>query len=59
MGKDARMYRLTYRILETEDEHFYGHEYGFSNYHFPIHGLGLSDEVLEKLYRTNALKIYR
>jgi predicted TIM-barrel fold metal-dependent hydrolase len=59
MGRDARMYRLTYRILETEDEHFYGHEYGFSNYHFPIHGLGLSDEVLEKVYKTNALKIYR
>lgn len=59
MGTDPQMYRLTFRILETEDEHFYGHEYGINSYHFPIHGMGLSKEVLEKLYRSNALKVYK
>ncbi len=57
MGTDPRMYQLTLRILESEDEHFYGHEYGMDNYHFPIHGLGLDEAVLEKIYRTNALRI--
>lgn len=58
MGTKSEMYRLTFRILESEDEHFYGHEYGIHNYHHPIHGLGLSAEVLDKVYRKNALDIY-
>lgn len=48
------MYRLNWRILETEDEHFYAHE---QSYHWPLHGFGLSDATLEKIYRTNAQKI--
>ena len=58
MGTDPRMYRFTFRILETADEHFYGFEYGMDNYHFPLYGLDLDEAVLEKLYRTNALRIY-
>jgi predicted TIM-barrel fold metal-dependent hydrolase len=57
MGTSEQMYRLTYRILETDDEHFYGSEYGLDSYHFPVYGLGLSNRVLEKIYRKNALKL--
>jgi predicted TIM-barrel fold metal-dependent hydrolase len=55
MGMDEEMYRITFRILETEDEHFY--EIEQFNYHWPLNGFGLSDEVLDKIYRMNALKI--
>ena len=46
----ARMYNINWRILETEDEHFYSG----GSYKWPLHGLGLSDEVLKKIYYTNA-----
>jgi len=49
------MYRVTFRLLETADEHFYP-EY-FRKYHWPMHALNLPDEVLRKLYRGNALKV--
>jgi predicted TIM-barrel fold metal-dependent hydrolase len=49
------IYRLTFRILESSDEHFYAWEH-FS-YHWPLNGLGLSDGILRKVYRDNALKI--
>ena len=55
MGKD--MYLTTFRILETEDEHFYDHN--ISSYHWAMNGYGLSPEVLEKVYRSNALKILK
>lgn len=47
-----RMYKLNWRILETEDEHIYA-----GSYHWPLFGLGLSDEVLHKIYHDNAVKI--
>ena len=31
----------------------------YSNYHWPLYGLALNDELLEKVYRANALKILR
>jgi predicted TIM-barrel fold metal-dependent hydrolase len=55
MGFDREMYRVTFRILESEDEHFY--ETGQFGYHWALNGFGLSDEVLKKVYRENALKI--
>jgi predicted TIM-barrel fold metal-dependent hydrolase len=55
MGTSADMYRTTFRILETEDEHFY--EQWLFNYHWPLYGLGLSDDLLMKLYSGNAKKI--
>lgn len=55
MGMDKEMYLTTFRILETEDEHFYDHN--ISSYHWAMNGYGLSPEVLEKVYRNNALKI--
>lgn len=55
MGTDASMYNITYRILESADEHFY--EIDLFNYHWPLYGLDLSKEILQKLYQTNAMKI--
>ena len=49
------MYRLTFRILESADEHFYA--WGQFSYHWSLHGLALSDGILKKVYRANALKI--
>ncbi len=57
MGTDPWMYRFTLRVLETADEHFYGHEYGMFGYQFPLYGLDLDEAVLEKVYRSNALKV--
>lgn len=53
MGYDLQMYRNTFRVLETEDEHFYTDH----QYHWPLYGIGLSDRVLKKIYRSNALRI--
>ncbi|MGE4288709.1 MAG: amidohydrolase family protein [Salinivirgaceae bacterium] len=50
-----KMYMTTFRILESEDEHFYETE--MFNYHWPLYGFGLPKPVLEKLYQTNALRI--
>jgi predicted TIM-barrel fold metal-dependent hydrolase len=55
MGTSEKMYRITFRILETADEHFYEHDY-FS-YHWPLYGLALSDATLKKIYSDNAKKI--
>ena len=55
MDAGTDTYRLTFRILESADEHFYA--WSHSSYHWPLYGLALSDQVLQKVYRANALKI--
>jgi predicted TIM-barrel fold metal-dependent hydrolase len=55
MGFTPAMYATTFRILESNDEHFY--ETDLFNYHWPLYGFGLSNPVLKKIYRDNALKI--
>ncbi len=55
MGTNIDMYRATFRILETTDEHFYLGT--LRHYHWPYHGFGLPDEILRKVYRDNALRI--
>ncbi|MBN1506443.1 MAG: amidohydrolase family protein [Sedimentisphaerales bacterium] len=55
MNASMDVYRLTFRVLESADEHFYA--WSHSSYHWPLYGLALSDEVLQKVYRANALKI--
>jgi uncharacterized protein len=55
MGFDTQMYRITFRILESHDEHFY--ETDQFSYHWPLYGLGLNDEILQKLYHDNAAKL--
>ena len=57
-GKDAynpEEFWTYFRVLETEDEYF---PY-YKKYHafWSMYGLGLSDEVLRKLYYKNACKI--
>ncbi len=55
MGFEKEMYRVTFRVLETWDEHFYEHD--MFGYHWSLNGFGLPDEILRKVYRTNAEKI--
>jgi len=55
MGFDKPMYQVTFRILETLDEHFY--ETDMFGYHWSLNGFGLSEEILQKLYRANAEKL--
>jgi hypothetical protein len=55
MGVNPEMYRATFRILETEDEHFYAD--ALRGYHWPLHGFGLKEEVLRKVYAENAQRI--
>lgn len=57
LGNDKEMYRTTFRILESNDEHFY--EIDELQYHWSLYGLGLDKRVLKKIYRTNALKILK
>lgn len=49
------MFRMTFRVLETQDEHFYITD--LVGYRWPMYGLDLSDEALRKIYRDNALDI--
>jgi predicted TIM-barrel fold metal-dependent hydrolase len=55
MNPDTEMYRVTFRLLETADEHFYPAY--FRKYHWPMHAWALPDDVLKKIYRDNALKL--
>jgi uncharacterized protein len=54
-GFSLNMYRTSFRIWETLDDHFYA--WDVSNSPWVLHGLGLSDETLRKMYRDNALKL--
>ena len=55
MGFDTDMYRITFRILESQDEHFYySEQFG---YHWPLYGLGLGDDVLRRVYHENAARL--
>jgi uncharacterized protein len=55
MGFEKTMYRTTFRILETMDEHFYESEQ--FGYHWSLNGFGLPDASLKRVYRENAAKI--
>ena len=55
MGFEESMYKITFRILETEDEHFYETER--FRYHWALNGFDLPNSVLRKLYKENALKV--
>jgi predicted TIM-barrel fold metal-dependent hydrolase len=56
---DRAAYRMYYRFLETDDEYFDcaggHHRQGF----WMIYGVFLPREVLEKLYHTNAERLFR
>jgi uncharacterized protein len=55
MGFDKPMYRTTFRILESLDEHFY--EVDQFSYHWALNGFGLSDAILKQVYHDNAAKL--
>jgi len=55
MGFDKAMYRVTFRILESTDEHFY--EIEQFSYHWSLNGLGLSDAILQQVYYDNAARL--
>jgi predicted TIM-barrel fold metal-dependent hydrolase len=57
MGFDLDMYRVTFRILESQDEHFY-EAYQFS-YHWPLYGFGLGDDILRRVYHDNAASLLK
>jgi uncharacterized protein len=52
---ESDMYEVTFRILETLDEHFYYYRF----YHWPSHGFGLNEQILRKVYQQNAKKILK
>lgn len=54
-GMGADMYRLVFRLLETNDEHFYPRDRGYVWY---LNAFDLPDTVLEKIYRTNAIRLF-
>jgi len=56
-GYSLSMYRNTFHIWETLDEHFYA--WDVSNTRWPLSGVGLSDATLKKFYRDNALKFLK
>ena len=55
MNPEEEMYRVTFRLLETADEHFYPAY--FRKYHWPMHAFALPNEVLKRVYRENALRL--
>lgn len=54
---DVEAYRVCYRFLETDDEYFDPTPAHKQQGRWMIYGLYLPDEVLEKVYNKNALKI--
>lgn len=54
---DVEMYRLYYRFLETDDEYFDYPSHASRQGRWKIYGIHLSDDVLRKVYRENALKL--
>ena len=54
---NAEAYRIYYRFLETDDEYIDPAGGHHLQARWMIYGVHLPDEVLEKLYNKNALKI--
>jgi predicted TIM-barrel fold metal-dependent hydrolase len=54
---DVGMYRLHYRFLETDDQYFEYPSHASRQGRWNIYGLFLPADVLEKIYRLNALKL--
>jgi len=55
LGVDDMMFDAAFRVLESTDEHWY--DIDRYEYHWPLYGLGLDDEVLKKIYKENAARI--
>lgn len=60
LAPDPDEYAIHYRFLETFDESFdYGTDPVPGQGRWQIHGIGLPDDVLRKVYRENARRILR
>jgi predicted TIM-barrel fold metal-dependent hydrolase len=60
MAPEPDVYAIHYRFLETLDESFdYGTESVPAQGRWQIHGIGLPDDVLRKVYRDNARRALR
>ncbi|MCF7854509.1 MAG: amidohydrolase family protein [Candidatus Pacebacteria bacterium] len=59
MPASVEMYRFYFRFLETCDEYFIPPDYDgtFGRHRWRVHGLGLPDDVLRKIYFANALDL--
>jgi len=59
LGPDPATYAVHYRFLETFDESFdYGTDPVPTQGRWQIHGIGLPDDVLRKVYRDNARRLF-
>jgi predicted TIM-barrel fold metal-dependent hydrolase len=59
-GPSDSLYPIYFRFLETEDEHFdYGPGRVPGQGRWRIYGLGLSDQILKKVYSENAMRLLR
>ena len=54
---NAEAYRVYYRFLETDDEYFDPTPAHKQQGRWMIYGLYLPDDVLEKIYNKNAIKL--
>jgi predicted TIM-barrel fold metal-dependent hydrolase len=58
LNPNLEMYRLHYRFLESDDEYFnYDLDDPPSQGRWRVYGIHLPDEVLEKVYQKNAMKV--
>jgi len=59
MPASVEMYRFYFRFLETYDEFIIPPDYDgtFERFRWRVHGLGLPDSVLRKIYSENALRL--
>ena len=55
---EIEMYRLNFRFLETSDEYFEYPSHASRQGRWNICGLYLPDDVLRKIYRENALRLF-
>ena len=59
MPYTQQIFSTTFRIMESADEHFYEQDLFFNfDYHWPLNGFGLADDVLKKVYRETALSAF-
>jgi predicted TIM-barrel fold metal-dependent hydrolase len=59
LGPDVPAYRISYRFLETDDEYFNYNEGEVPQQgRWKVHGLYLPDDVLKKIYYSNAEKLF-
>ncbi len=55
---DVQMYRLYYRFLETSDEYFEYPTHASGQGRWMVYGLFLPEDVLRKVYRENAMRVF-